>query len=188
MPFLALALGLFIGLLALVALMPLSIVLRYRAGTARRMARSWVATINIVAVACSAALFLVVAALTNFWVPRAFPYSLLGLAGGGVLGLLGLLLSRWEATPQALHYTPNRWLVLTITLVVSSRMFYGLWRAGHAWRSTPDDQSWLAASGAAGSLAAGAVVLGYYLAYSTGVWHRVRRHRRAEGRTGQLSS
>ena len=188
MPFLALALGLFIGLLALVALMPLSIVLRYRAGTARRMARGWVATINVFAISGSAALFLAVAALTNFWVPKAFPYSLLGLAGGSLLGLLGLMWSRWEATPQALHYTPNRALVLTITLVVTSRMLYGVWRAGHAWRSTPDDQSWLAASGAAGSLAAGAVVLGYYLTYSAGVWRRVRQHRRAEGRPVQLSS
>jgi len=77
-----------------------------------------------------------------------------------------------------LHYTPNRWLVLTVTLVVVSRMLYGVWRAWHTWHSTPDDASWLAASGAAGSLAAGAVVLGYYLMYWAGIRSRLNHHRR----------
>jgi hypothetical protein len=57
-------------------------------------------------------------------------------------------------------------------------MVYGLWRLWHAWRSAPGDASWLAESGVAGSLGAGAVVLGYYLAYNAGVWRRFKRHRR----------
>ena len=43
------------------------------------------------------------------------------------LGMVGLLLTRWEATPATLHYTPNRWLVLVVTFVVSARVLYGLW-------------------------------------------------------------
>ncbi|MFI5006883.1 MAG: DUF1453 domain-containing protein [Solirubrobacterales bacterium] len=175
MPLVVVAVALFV-LLALIALMPLSILLRYRAGTARRLARGWVATLNVLGIATSAALFLAVAAVTSLWVPKAFTYSLAGLGGGCVLGLVGLLASRWEATPQSLHYTPNRWLVLAITLVVTSRMIYGFWRGWHTWRSTPDDTSLLVAFGAAGSLAAGAVVLGYYLTYWTGVWRRLKRH------------
>jgi len=167
-----------VAVLGLIALMPLSLVLRYRAGTARRLARGWVATVNVLGIAASAALFLAVAALTSLWVPRAFTYTLLGLAGGCLLGLLGLLSSRWEATPGSLHYTPNRWLVLAITLVVTSRLIYGFWRGWQAWRSTPGDTSLLVAFGAAGSLAAGAVVLGYYLAYWTGIWRRLKRHGR----------
>lgn len=177
MPFIAVAVALVV-ILALIALMPLSIVLRYRAGTARRMARGWVVAINVLGVATSATLFLAVAAVTSLWVPKAFSYTLLGLAGGCLLGLLGLLTSRWEASPRSLHYTPNRWLVLAITLVVTSRLIYGFWRGWHRWHSTPDDTSLLVAFGVAGSLAAGAVVLGYYLTYWTGVWHRLRRHRR----------
>jgi hypothetical protein len=178
MPFLVLALVL-LALVAPVVLMPLSIVLRYRAGTARRLARGWAAMINIVAIGTSAALLLTAALVTNLWVPRAFVYTLGGLAVGGLLGLAGLRLSLWEATPLSLHYTPNRWLVLALTVVVTSRMAFGVWRAWHAWRVTPGDESWLAASGVAGSLAAGAVVLGYYLLYSAGVWRRFRHHRRA---------
>jgi hypothetical protein len=177
-PFVLVAVAIVGGVLAVIALMPLSLVLRYRAGTARRPARRWVAAINLAAVAISAALLLMAAAVASYWIPVAFRYALLGLAGGCLLGLLGLWLSRWEVTPRSLHYTPSRALVLAITLVVTARLLYGFWRSWHAWHSTPGDASWLAASGAAGSLAAGALVLGYYLTYWAGVWRRLSRHRR----------
>jgi hypothetical protein len=174
MPVLVVALAI---VLALVALVLLSLVLRYRAGTARRRARGWLAMINLLAIAGSTALFLAAAAVTSLWVSRAFTHALMGLAGGCLLGLLGIWLSRWEATPAALHYTPNRWLVLAIMLLVTARLVYGIWRGWHTWHAAVGDTSTLAAIGVGGSLAAGAMVLGYYLAYWTGVWHRARRHR-----------
>jgi len=177
-PFIAVAVALVGGVLAVIALMPLSLFLRYRAGTARRPARRWVVAINLLAVAISVSLLLLVAGVMSAWVPMAFRYALIGLAGGCLLGVLGLWLSRWEMTPRSLYYTPSRALVLAITLVVAARLLYGFWRSWHAWHSTPGDGSWLAASGAAGSLAAGALVLGYYLTYWAGVWSRVSRHRR----------
>lgn len=177
MPLIAALAVVLLFMLLVVALMPLTLVLRYRAGTARRRARGWVATVNVLGIAVSAALFLLVAAVTSTWVPRALSYSLYGLAGGACLGLLGLWMSRWERTPESLHYTPSRWLVLAITLVVTSRILYGFWRAWHAWRTTPDDASWLVAAGAAGSLAAGAVVLGYYLTFWLGVRWRLHHHK-----------
>jgi hypothetical protein len=176
-PFIAVAVALVGGVLAVIVLMPLSLFLRYRAGTARRPARRWVAAMNLAAVGISASLLLMVASVASYWIPAAFRYALGGLAGGCVLGLLGLWLSRWEVTPRSLHYTPSRALVLAITLVVTARLIYGFWRSWHAWHSTPGDTSWLAVSGAAGSLAAGALVLGYYLTYWAGVWRRVSRHR-----------
>jgi hypothetical protein len=167
-----------LAVLAAIALMPLSFVLRYRAGTARRLARGWVAILNVLAVALSAALLLFAAAVMSLWVPPALRSTLAGLAAGVLLGLLGVWASRWEATPRSLHYTPNRWLVLAVMLVVAARLLYGFWRAWHAWWLAGDDASWLATAGVAGSLAAGAVVLGYYLAYWTGVWVRIKLHRR----------
>jgi hypothetical protein len=172
-PLLLLAVAL---LLAPIALMPLALVLRYRAGTARRQARGWVATLNLVGLAISTSLFLMGAALTSIWVPHALSYSLLGLLGGIALGIVGLWLSRWERAPQSLHYTPNRWLVLGVTVVVAARLLYGFWRGWHAWRHAAGETSWLAAFGVAGSLAAGAVVLGYYLSYWMGVRRRWRHH------------
>ena len=124
---------------------------------------------------------LTTAALASFWVPHALTYTAAGLLGGALLGFVGLWSSRWEISPQAIHHTPNRWLVLLIMLVVTSRILYGLWRAWHAWISRTPDTSWLAAAGVAGSMAAGAVVIGYYLSYWMGVRRRWKRHQRSGG-------
>ncbi len=171
MPLLALAL-LLLPLMA-IALMPLMLIQRYRAGTARRLARPWVATLNVAAMVLSAAFFLVAAAVTSAWVPDAFTSAVLGMAVGCVLGVVGLWVSRWEATPGTLHYTPNRWLVLAITLVVTARVLYGFWRGWTSMRSGADETAFLTAFGVAGSLGAGATVLGYYLAYGIGVRRRI---------------
>jgi hypothetical protein len=176
MPLIAVAIALVAFLLAIAILIPLSLVQRYRVGAARRPARGWVIALNLVTVALSTVIFLVVAAVTNTWVPDAFRYALLGLAAGSGLGLVGLGLTRWDPTPQTLHYTPNRWLVLAVTLVVTMRLLYGFWRGWEVWRVSPDDTSWVVATGVAGSLAAGAVVLGYYLVYWIGVRRRFRRY------------
>jgi hypothetical protein len=169
-------------LLVVVALLLLTPVLRYRAGKARRQARGWVATLNLGGLLISTALFLAGAGLASLWVPRAFTDSALGLLGGFALGLVGLRLTRWESGPHSLHYTPNRWLVLGVTSVVTARLFYGFWRAWRTWRSAPGEADWLVAFGVAGSMAAGAVVLGYYLAHWIGVRRRFRLHQRSRPR------
>ncbi|CAN5469262.1 hypothetical protein BH23VER1_BH23VER1_01110 [soil metagenome] len=178
-----------LALLALIALMvlilPVSVIQRYRAGTARRPARAWLAVINVCAIGLSAAIFLTTAALTSLWVPHALLYSAAGLGGGCALGALGLGLAHWERIPGALHYTPNRWLVLAITGAVAARLGFGLWRAWNAWETSGPDESWLAASGFAGSMAAGALVIGYYLSFWTGVWIAARKHRRRGAGAGR---
>ena len=159
----------------LIALMPLVLVQRYRAGTARRLARAWLATLSLVAASISGVVFLLVATVTTIWVANALRAAAAGLFVGCVLGLLGLGLTRWESTPRTLHYTPNRWLVLTITLMVSARLLYGLWRSWVVARASVDDTSLVIAFGIPESLAAGATVLGYYLAYSAGLRWRIRK-------------
>jgi hypothetical protein len=166
-------------IVALVALIPFTIVQRYRVGTSRQRARGWLATINLVGLALSVIFFLTGAAITSYWVPRALPYSLAGFAGGLMLGIVGLMLTRWERSRGELYYTPNKLLVLALTLVITTRLAYGFWRSVHAWRLAEGDASWVASAGVAGSLAAGAVVLGYYLAYWIGVRSRYRRHVRS---------
>jgi len=172
-PLLAFGLILF-AILAAIALLPLSIIQRYRVGTSRQRARGWLIWLNLFGLSVSTLLFVIGAAITNIWVPRALAYTLAGLAGGFALGLLGLVLTRWEISPRGVHYTPNRALILMITLLVTARLFYGLWRGWHNWRAAVGGDSWLAQSGAEGSLAAGAVVLGYYVIYWAGVRRRLR--------------
>jgi uncharacterized membrane protein YfcA len=172
------------GVAFMAILLPLGIILRFRAGSTRRRAWGWVVSLNLFATALSSTILTISAAITNQWVPNAFRYTMLGFGIGFLLGMLGLALSRWEATHAGLHYTPNRWLILLITLVVTARIFYGFWRGWNAWQTTPGDQSWIAASGAAGSMGAGATVLGYYLVYWLGLSRKVRAvsHRRGRGR------
>lgn len=171
--------------LALIVLIPLGIVQRYRAGTKRQRARGWLATLNIAGLTISAAIFASAAALTSVWVPGALLYASSGLAGGALLGLLGLAITKWEhgtsasqtrAGDDALHYTPNRLLVLTLTLVITGRILYGFWRAWTAWRAGLSGESWFVEAGVAGAMAAGAVVIGYYLVYWLGVRRQLRRH------------
>jgi hypothetical protein len=164
---------LFIGIL----LLPVTLVQRYRVGTSRQRARGWLATLNVVGLTVSTLLFLLGAAVTNVWVPHAFSYTILGCVFGSLLGLVGLWLTHWESDGDPLHFTPNRWLVLGILLAVAARIGYGFWRAWESWQSGLAGGSWVVARGASESLAAGAVVLGYYLVFWIGVRRRFHRHR-----------
>src|SRR5919198_5580484 len=129
-PIIIFALLLFV-LLALAGVVLLSIALRYRAGTARRQARRWVASLNVWMTSFSAVFFLSFTLLLSFWVGSAFRFALIGMGVGGILGLLGLALTRWENQPEGLFYTPNRWLAVLVTLAIAARCIYGWWGATH---------------------------------------------------------
>ena len=158
-----------------VVMLPFALVFRYRAGTRRRRARVWVATINVLSLAVSTTVFAISAAITTRWVPYSFSSATAGLAAGALLGLLGLVLTRWERDTVSLFYTPSRLLVLAITLVVTGRIAWGFWRGWQTWRAAQDGTSWIAAIGIPGSLAAGALVIGYYLVYWAGLRSRALR-------------
>jgi hypothetical protein len=161
--------------LVLIALMPLILIQRYRVGTARRLARPWAATLNVLLMAFSAICFLAGAAATAVWVPNAFTGAAAGVALGAGLGLVGLMLTRWEPAAATLHYTPNRWLVLIVTFVVSARVLYGLWRSWTAAEAGVSGTPVVLAFGIPESLAAGGTVIGYYFAYGLGVRRRIRK-------------
>ena len=176
MPLIVAAVVLLSVLALSVLLLPISIIQRYRIGTRRRPARGWITTLNLVGIALSISLFLFSSALISPWLPGAFTYAAGGLAGGCLLGLIGLLLTRWETTAGGLYYTPPWPLVLGITLIIAGRLLFGLWRSWHTWGAAPDTTAWLQQSGATGSLAAGAAVLGYYFLYWAGVRRMAARH------------
>ena len=176
MPIIVFALLLFV-LLAFAGVVLLSLALRYRAGTARRQARRWVASLNIWMTSFSAVFFLSFTFLLSFWVDSAFRFALIGMGCGGILGLVGLAMTRWESQPQGLFYTPSRWLALLVTFAIAARFVYGWWRATHSGSNDPSDQHWLiTASGTQLSLAVAAGLIGYYLVYSVGVRLRLTRH------------
>jgi hypothetical protein len=175
-PIIVFALLLFV-LLAFVGVVLLSLALRYRAGTSRRQARRWVASLNVWMTSFSAVFFVSFTLLLSFWVDSAFRFALFGMGCGGILGLVGLAMTRWESQQQGLFYTPSRWLALFITLAIAARFAYGWWRATHSGSYAPGDQhSLITASGTQLSLAVAAGLIGYYLVYSVGVRLRLTRH------------
>ena len=161
--------------LAFIALIPFAIIQRFRRGTMRTRAIGWMIALNFFGTALSVMFFLLGALVTTQWIPGTLTYTAAGLGVGVALGMLGLALTRWEIAGGRLYYTPNRWLVLTITVVVTCRVAYGFWRSWEAWQAAMDRMAWVAASGVATSMSAGAVVLGYYLIYWCGVRRRLRR-------------
>ena len=180
MPIIVFALLLFV-LLAFSGVVLLSLALRYRAGTARRQARRWVASLNIWMTSFSAVFFLSFTFLLSFWVDSAFRFGLIGMGCGSILGLVGLAITRWESQPQGLFYTPNRWLALLVTFAIAARFVYGWWRTTHSGSNVPVDQHWLiTASGTQLSLAVAAGLIGYYQVYSVGVRLRLTRHEQGQ--------
>ena len=150
--------------------LPLALWQRYRSGRARRRAVGWLTAINAWSLLVSSVLFLGSAWLTGYWVTQALPFAAGGLAIGVLTGGLGLALTRFERTPGGLFYTPNRWLILTLTLVILARLAYGVYRMHQAWMT---DAQWVSQQGSV--LATGGLVLGYYLAYAWGLRSRLRR-------------
>src|SRR5947207_13320892 len=166
-------------LLAFAGVVLLSLALCYRAGTARRQARPWVASLNVWLTGFSAVFFLSFTLLLSFWVPSAFRFAVIGTGCGAILGLLGLALTRWERRPNGLFYTPNRWLAVVITLAIAARFIYGWWHASHSGGSAPGEQRWLiTASAMQLSVAVAAGLVAYYLIYSIGVRLQLGRHDR----------
>ena len=162
----------------LLALTPFMLIQRYRVGTARRLARPWMATFAVVMMCLSTVFFLIGSAVTTIWVQDAFSGAAAGVAIGSLLGVVGLVLTRWEPTPHTLHYTPNRWLVLFITFVVSARMLYGLYRSLLVAQAGVAGTSVITAFGIPESLGAGGIVIGYYLAYGAGLRWRIKKFQR----------
>lgn len=178
MPILILAL-IFCVAIALSVGIILSIATRYRAGTARRQGRRWVATVNVWSTGFGAIFFLFTCALMTFWIHSAFPYAAAGMGIGALVGLLGLSLTRWEKNDAEVYYTPNRWLAVLVVFALAARLAYGWWKGAHAFDGQP--HPWLTGSGTALSLAVAAGVIGYYFIYALGIRRRLLRHERSLG-------
>ena len=172
MPLLLLPLLVVALVLLWLLLMPFALWQRYRSGRSRRRAVRWVVTLNAWSLLVSVVLFLASAWIAGYWVDAALTHAGAGLLGGMLLGVMGLALTRFETTSQGVFYTPNRWLVLGLTLIVAARIGYGLYRMEQAWVAGAH-ATWLAQQGSV--LAVGGLLLGHYLAYAWGLRWRLRR-------------
>jgi hypothetical protein len=173
-PIILVALFLFV-LLALAGVILLSLALRYHAGTTRRQARRWVASLNVWMTSLSTVLFLSFTLLLSFWIESTFRFALIGIGVGCILGFLGLALTRWETRSEGLFYTPSRWLAFIIVFAIAARVVYGWWHAAYGSGATADQHWLITASGTQLSLAVAAGLIAYYLVYSIGVRVKIMR-------------
>ena len=162
------------GLLLL--LWPLALWNRYRVGTSRRRPLRWLTRLNAWLIPASALVFLGGTGIAQLFVVNALPYAALGVLAGLGLGGLGWLLTRVEHRPGQVWYTPNRWLVLALTLAVVARVFAGVWQA---WARMHGEHAALAAWGPlgepAGLFAVAGLVVGYHAAYAVLLQWRLGR-------------
>lgn len=173
MPLLLLVPLLVAGVFALwVVLLPLAITQRYRHGRARQRVQAWAVGANAWLLALSALVFLASAWGLGHWMPGALRDAVAGLGAGVLVGVAGLRLDAFEATPQGCFRTPNRWLVLGLSLLLAARVVMGAWLA---WRDAAgsDTLQWLTRGGLLG---VAGVLLGYALATAWGLRARMRRH------------
>lgn len=157
-------------------LLPLSIWQRYRMGKARRKAWPWLVNLNAWLLLVSACVFSASMALTSVWWPGALSYALAGIGAGLLAGILGLWSSRFEATPQGLFYTPNAWLILALTVLVTARIVMGLVEVWRYWKGR-DALAMIPVLDHASLFAVAGLLIGYYLSYTWGLRRRLPRVR-----------
>ena len=161
-----------LALLALWAvLLPFVLWARYRSGKARRRAVGWVIRANAWLLLSSVPLLLLSAWVTSHWYASAVIETFAGLLLGVLLGIVSVWLTRFEPDATGFHYTPNRWLVLTLTLLLAARIVAGLvvgWQRIGTGSAAPT-----ALLDAGGLLAIAGVLLGYALANTWGLRGRL---------------
>ena len=120
------------------------------------------------------------------WAAHAHPERLLllgaGLAAGAVLSLHGLRLTKFEAVPGALYYTPHTWLGVALSLLFVARIAY---RLAEVYLLEPAAPHTLEDFGRSPlTLAVFGLLAGYNIGYAIGLvrWRRsvLRRKRERE--------
>lgn len=176
MPLLIVPLLLLLLLAAAVLLWPLALWSRYRIGTSRRRPHRLLSKINALLLPASALLFLAAMLPTGLLVEHAFVHAGAGLLAGLLLGGLGWWLTRVEHQPGQVWYTPNRWLVLALTAVVTARIVVAITQT---WQRMLGHQDVLASWGWLGThaslFAVAGLLLGYHAAYAWLLHRRLGR-------------
>lgn len=177
---LAVPLSVLVFVVLMLALLPLSLWQRFRGGSVRRQAWPWWVALNAWSTLASSVLFAVFVAIASLWWPGVWWHACVGLAIGLALSGLGMALTRFEATPGPLYYTPSPWLALGLTALVLARIIAGMVQG---WRSTVGGQPWPVDGwlGHGSLLGAAALLLGYALGYAWMLRRRLRHHQRYRG-------
>lgn len=101
-----------------------------------------------------------------------------GLTAGSLLGVYGLRLTRFEATPQGLFYTPNPYLGISLSLLFFGRILYRVAEVYSITSSASPTAPDFARSPL--TLAVFGFIAGYYVTYAVGLMLWRNRETRAQ--------
>ncbi len=119
--------------------------------------------------------------IPSFSRPASAVAALAGLVVGGLIGLAGLSLTRFERAPDRDYYTPNTYLGLAVFGIFLARLAYNFTRVSAQLQTLPPPGS-QAPPGFGGltsnplTAALLLMVFGYYLVYEAGLLLWVRRN------------
>lgn len=148
---------------------------RYRGTVGRQPLVPGRLTLRVVLLGVATLLFLI----PSLSQPAAAAASLAGLVGGGLIGLAGLTLTRFERAPDRDYYTPNTYLGLAVFGIFLARLAYNFTRVGAQMQALsatghppPSGLNGLTSNPLTAALLL--MVLGYYLVYEGGLllWQR----------------
>ena len=114
--------------------------------------------------------------------PAAAAASLAGLVVGGLIGLAGLHLTRFERAPDRDYYTPNTYLGLAVFGIFLARLAYNFVRVQSQFQAISASGGQAPPAGFGGltsnplTAALLLMVFGYYLVYEAGLLLWVRRN------------
>ena len=120
---------------------------------------------------------LVVVAFTPHANPLLKVSLVAGAALGGVLGFVGLRLTRFEVTPQGLFYTPNAHLGIALSVLLVARIAWRFYSGGFPGWSDPAQAPPPGSQFTPLTALLIATILGYYCAYAIGLIRWAQRNR-----------
>ncbi len=104
-----------------------------------------------------------------------------GILGGGVLGLVGLRLTRFERDANGADaYYPNPWIGGLLTVLLLARMGWRFFVLMPSMEGTAAAQSAPSAGNSALTFAVFGLLIGYYVVYFTGLLVHHRRFEREQ--------
>jgi hypothetical protein len=89
-----------------------------------------------------------------------------GIVLGGILGMVGLRLTKFETTDQGHFYTPNTHIGIALSVLLVGRMLYRLWVIGDMTEASHQPQLFQSPL----TYFIFGLTIGYYLVYRIGLF------------------
>lgn len=177
MPWLLIPLAILLLPVLVVAAWPLSLWWRYRTGPALRPVRDWQLALQAWLLLPALPMLLLGAWVAQqWWAPAATAWAAAGALAGIAIGVVRMATTRVGRSPDGLRwYTPERWIALALSLLVTAKVVWTLWQGWQAWQGVIPLEAWRATR--ATLFALGGLVLGQSLGYAWGLRWRLREGR-----------